>query len=115
RGDRGVCGRDRGRPLGPPGSAPPAAAHEQARRRDARGTREMTMALPQSSEFGRCPCGGEYDPRFVEVRMTVGGGVVVLTDVQQGGWPECGSRVYKARTLEGIEAAMRGARRRAVF
>jgi hypothetical protein len=44
---------------------------------------------------------------MVEVRMTVEDEVVVLTDVPQGACPECGSRVYKARMLEVIEALMR--------
>ena len=57
---------------------------------------------------GRCPCSGLYDNRFVEVRLTVNGKVVVLTDVPQGACPDCGSRIYKAGLLEGIEALMRG-------
>jgi hypothetical protein len=40
--------------------------------------------------------------------MTVGGERIVLTDVPQGACPLCGSRVYKAGVLEGIEALMRG-------
>jgi YgiT-type zinc finger domain-containing protein len=59
-------------------------------------------------EFGRCPCGGTYEERMVEVRMTVGGEAIVLTDVPQGACPTCGSRVYKASTLEGIERLMAG-------
>ncbi len=66
------------------------------------------MALPPASDFGRCPCGGVYERRFVEVSMTVGGEAVRLADVPQGRCPVCGSRVYKAVTLEGIEALMRG-------
>jgi hypothetical protein len=37
------------------------------------------------------------------VRLTVRGEVIVLSDVPQGACPECGSRVYKARVLEGLE------------
>jgi len=59
-------------------------------------------------DYGRCPCGGAYERRAVEVRMTVDDQVVVLEDVPQGSCPECGSRVYKAATLVGIESAMRG-------
>jgi YgiT-type zinc finger domain-containing protein len=66
------------------------------------------MALPPASAFGRCPCGGVYEPRVVEVRMTVGGEAVVLSDVPQGACPVCGSRIYKAAVLEEIEAVMRG-------
>jgi hypothetical protein len=40
--------------------------------------------------------------------MTVRGERVVLSDLPQGACPVCGSRVYKAVTLEGIEAVMRG-------
>jgi len=66
-----------------------------------------TSALPPY-EFGRCPCGGTYESKLVEVRMTVQGEVVVLSDVPQGACPVCGSRVYKAGMLEDIEALMRG-------
>jgi YgiT-type zinc finger domain-containing protein len=59
-------------------------------------------------DYGRCPCGGAYEHRYVEVRMTVGGKVVVLTDVPQGACPNCGSRVYKPEVLERIEFLMKG-------
>jgi YgiT-type zinc finger domain-containing protein len=68
----------------------------------------MTVGLPPASGYGRCPCGGVYEQRVVEVRMTIGGEVVILVDVPQGACPICGSRVYKAGTLEGIEALMGG-------
>jgi YgiT-type zinc finger domain-containing protein len=58
-------------------------------------------------DYGRCPCGGAYEQRFVEVRMTVASKIVVLTDVPQGACPSCGSRVYKAETLERIESLMK--------
>ena len=66
------------------------------------------MALPSASDYGRCPCSGVYERRTVEVRMTVAGEPIVLTDVPQGACPLCGSRVYKAGVLESIEAIMRG-------
>jgi len=66
------------------------------------------MADYGKREYGRCPCGGTYDNRSVEVRLTVGGKVVVLTDVPQGACPNCGSRVYKAEVLERIETLMKG-------
>jgi YgiT-type zinc finger domain-containing protein len=66
------------------------------------------MALPPASDYGQCPCGGVYERRTVEVRMTLGGEVVSLANVPQGACPLCDSRVYKAGTLEAIEAAMRG-------
>lgn len=56
--------------------------------------------------YGKCPCGGVYETRSVEVRMTVEEGPVILTDVSQGACPKCGSRVYKAETLERIESLM---------
>ena len=66
------------------------------------------MGLTPTSDYGRCPCGGVYEQRMVEVRMTVRGEEVILTDVPQGACPLCGSRVYKAGMLEGIEALMHG-------
>jgi hypothetical protein len=62
------------------------------------------------SDYGRCPCGGVYERRFVEVRMTVADEPVHLQDVPQGACPLCGSRVYKANVLESIESVMRGRR-----
>lgn len=62
------------------------------------------MADYGKREYGRCPCRGSYANRYVEVRLTVGGKVVVLTDVPQGACPNCGSRVYKAEVLERIES-----------
>ncbi len=66
------------------------------------------MSLYAKREYGRCPCGGVYDNRSVEVRLTVNSKVVVLTDVPQGACPNCGSRVYKAEVLERIESLMKG-------
>jgi hypothetical protein len=48
-----------------------------------------------------------YEERYVEVRMTVEGKPIVLTNVPQGACPLCGSRIYKASILESIEAIMR--------
>ncbi|MBX5482286.1 MAG: hypothetical protein IRZ16_10685 [Myxococcaceae bacterium] len=61
-------------------------------------------------EYGRCPCTGRYENRFVEVRLTVNGRVVVLTSVPQGACPTCGSRVYKAEVLNRIESLMKNER-----
>jgi YgiT-type zinc finger domain-containing protein len=72
------------------------------------------MALPPRSDFGPCACGGQFEPRTVEVRMTVDGEIIVIEDVPQGACSNCGSRVYKARVLEEIEATMRGDRPRAI-
>jgi YgiT-type zinc finger domain-containing protein len=57
-------------------------------------------------EYGMCLCTGRYENRTVEVRMTVGGKLVVLKNVPQGACPLCGSRVYKTEVLERIEALM---------
>ena len=57
--------------------------------------------------YGRCPCYGTYQPRWVEVRMNATGGNVVLTGVGQGACPQCGSRVYKAEVLEILEGLFR--------
>jgi YgiT-type zinc finger domain-containing protein len=61
-------------------------------------------------EYGQCPCSGKYEQRRVEVRLTVDGKVVVLTNMPQGACPKCGSRVYKAEVLERIEALMKSSR-----
>ncbi len=61
-------------------------------------------------DYGRCPCDGTYENRFVEVRMTVTGKLLVLTGVPQGACPSCGSRVYKPEVLERIESLMKGKR-----
>ena len=68
------------------------------------------MSLYAKKDYGRCPCGGLYDNRAVEVRLTVNGKIIVLTDVPQGACPTCGSRVYKAEVLERIESLMKGGR-----
>jgi hypothetical protein len=52
-------------------------------------------------EYGRCPCSGWYERRFVEVRF----GGHVLPNVPQGACPVCGRRVYNAAVLRWIEAA----------
>ena len=61
-------------------------------------------------DYGICPCTGNYETRYVEVRMTVEGKIVVLNDVPQGACRLCGSRVYKTDLLEYIEATMKGRR-----
>ncbi len=60
-------------------------------------------------DYGLCPCGGQYKNHTVEVRKTVKGKVVVLTE-SQGKCPLCGSRIYKAEVLERIESLMKGER-----
>jgi PHP family Zn ribbon phosphoesterase len=65
------------------------------------------MADYAKRDYGRCPCSGTYDNRFVEVRLTVNQKIVVLTAVPQGACPNCGSRVYKGEVLERIESLMK--------
>jgi YgiT-type zinc finger domain-containing protein len=69
------------------------------------------LPTPPSYVYGRCPCGGSYEPKVVEV--TFSDVDVVLTDVPQGHCPVCGGRIYKARVLECIERIQSG-RERAV-
>ena len=98
-----------------------AFAEERARAEVAEEQRKETqekyansMADYAKRDYGRCPCSGLYDNRFVEVRLTVAAKVVVLTDVPQGACPNCGSRVYKAEVLERIESLMKGQKVRKV-
>jgi len=65
----------------------------------------MTNAL--TLDYGKCPCGGQYECRVVEVRMTVDGRKMILTGVPQGACPSCGGRVYKLNVLQSIEVLMR--------
>ena len=67
-------------------------------------TEGRTAMEPLLIDYGKCPCTGTYESRTVEVRMTVRGEPVVLTDVPQGACPLCGSRVYKTDVLERVEA-----------
>ena len=66
------------------------------------------MAESAANSWGRCPCSGSYERRSVEVRITVNGTLILMTDVPQGACPNCGSRVYKAEHLERVEATMSG-------
>src|SRR4030095_583590 len=66
------------------------------------------MVLSDALDFGRCPCSGQYDVRWIDVSMTVEGNRILLTDVPQGVCPLCGSQVYKAEVLEQIESLMKG-------
>ena len=94
---------------------------QQAVEKEGREARGSLLYGPRMSsdygkkDYGRCPCSGQYEQRFVEVRMTVKEKVVVLTDVPQGACPNCGSRVYKAETLERIESLMKSERIRRTF
>ena len=65
------------------------------------------MGASKSYEWGSCPCsGGAYGDHTVEVRMTVDGKPVLLSEVPQGRCPNCGARVYKAESIARIEAVM---------
>jgi hypothetical protein len=62
------------------------------------------------SQFGACPCGGQFDDLRVEITMSATGSDVSLTEVAQGVCPGCGGRVYKADALERVETVFRAAR-----
>jgi hypothetical protein len=64
------------------------------------------MTLPDPSEYGRCPCGGTYTSRQVTVSMVSRDEPLEMSGVGQGWCPACGSRVYKAVTIELLEALM---------
>ncbi len=68
------------------------------------------MADYGKPDYGRCPCTGFYEGRQVEVRLNVKGKIVVLKKVPQGTCTACGSRVYKAETMERIESLFKAAR-----
>jgi len=61
------------------------------------------MAASSTLDYGRCPCGGQYERRVVEVSFKTRHPPMVLRDVPQGACLDCGSRVYKAAILERIE------------
>jgi hypothetical protein len=65
------------------------------------------MASLSEVEYGKCPCGGRFENREVEVRFATFNPPIVLSRVPQGACPICGSRVYKAQVLEYIECLMR--------
>ena len=61
------------------------------------------------SRFGTCACGGQFEARVVAVTAPRTGRKqdAQLLEVEQGVCPKCGSRVYKARALQSVEAAFR--------
>lgn len=61
---------------------------------------------------GRCPCGGDFSDRVVEVRFAAQGSVppLELEAVPQGCCETCGSRVYHASVLNRLELVQRGRR-----
>ncbi|MFI8993253.1 hypothetical protein [Streptomyces sp. NPDC053542] len=61
------------------------------------------------SWYGRCPCGGRYEERLVEVRVVDPQGTEhLLTKVPQGCCATCNMRVYKLAVLQRIEAVYKG-------
>jgi hypothetical protein len=66
------------------------------------------MAGEVAPDYGRCPCGGLYEQRLVEVKMNLADEQVLLNEIPQGRCPSCGSRVYKAVVLSALETVMRG-------
>lgn len=67
---------------------------------------DVSVALPNTAEYGRCPCSGVYQTRRVDVRMMVHGESLTLDGVPQGACPQCGSRVYKGGVLECVESLL---------
>ena len=63
---------------------------------------------PEDLWYGTCPCGGIYEPRVVEVRLTNRTGkAIALPRIPQGACSACGSRIYKLAVIQRIEAIMR--------
>jgi hypothetical protein len=60
-----------------------------------------------TADAGRCPCGGRYEARLVEVNFA--NGMETWTDIPQGACPECGSRVYRAPQLALLEQGYKAA------
>lgn len=65
---------------------------------------------------GRCPCGGEFADRWVDVRLAAEEPpdadrslpALELDGVAQGVCSSCGSRVYHVSVLNRIEQALKG-------
>ncbi|MGH2761594.1 MAG: hypothetical protein ACRDL4_14900 [Thermoleophilaceae bacterium] len=66
----------------------------------------MRRGLPEQPayDYGRCPCGGSYERRTIEVTFDE----LVLTDVPQASCPDCGSHICKARVLDRLERLLSG-------
>lgn len=64
------------------------------------------LPRPRAYDFGRCPCGGSYEPKLIEVPFHDQD--VVLTDVPQGVCPVCGAHTYKAGVLDCLERLYSG-------
>ncbi|MEU5958603.1 hypothetical protein [Streptomyces sp. NPDC047525] len=63
------------------------------------------MTETTSVWYGRCPCGGAYRDRSIDVPIRSTTFPLVITDVGQGSCLLCDSRVYKASTLLMVEAS----------
>ena len=53
-------------------------------------------------QWRRCPCGGTYEDRQVNVTMTAER--IVVGPLPQRTCPECGTRVYRLDVLQRIES-----------
>jgi hypothetical protein len=62
-------------------------------------------------DFGRCPCGGRFETKVVDISIAAPTGPVRLSDVPQGHCPNCQSRVYRPEMLAHIENVYRMSRR----
>lgn len=70
-----------------------------------RGGRHVTSGR-QMSAYGRCPCGGQYETRLVEVNMSTAASAedIHIERIGQGRCTRCDSRVYKAAVVVDLEA-----------
>jgi hypothetical protein len=61
------------------------------------------------SRFGTCACGGAFEEHAVAITAPRTGRrkAARLLEVEQGVCPVCGTRAYKTRSLESVEAAFR--------
>ena len=61
------------------------------------------------SRFGTCACGGSFEGQVVAITAPRAGRrkAAHLLEVEEGVCPICGSRVYKAQSLQTVEAAFR--------
>ena len=68
----------------------------------------MRRPLPSQPayDYGRCPCGGTYEPDTVDVPFQ--DPVLVLVEVPMAQCPSCSGRVYKTHVLEYVERVHRG-------
>ena len=67
--------------------------------------------MSAAPEFGNCPCGGRFETKFVDVKMTARDGPVTLNGIPQGHCSRCHSCVYRRADLTHIENVYRKCQR----